>query len=236
MKRFLLFLLCSCGLLTANAQAPATDAATKLYYKVREKVNLVHDYTADVKLKMDVAFMKVPIMRGTLYFKSPNRLRLERHGGISIMPQKNLNLTLTNLIAAGNVTVIDAGYEDVYGTKTHVLRIVPEGGDIVLTKAWIDEEHLLVLRTESTTHDNGTVKMELFYGKYTSQALPDKVIFTLDVKDYKLPEGVAMDYDDGTNVQDQAQKMKVKKGKIYINYLSYQINTGLTDAVFDKKE
>jgi len=236
MKRFLIFLICCAGLLTARAQAPATDAASQLYYKVREKVNQVHDYIADVKLKMDVAFMKVPILRGTLYFKSPNRLRLERHGGISIMPQKNLNLTLTNLIAAGNVTIIDGGYETIYKTRTHVLRIVPEGGDIVLTKAWIDEEHLLVLRTESTTRDNGTVIMELAYGKYAAQALPDKVAFTLDVKDYKLPEGVAMDYDDGTSATEQAQKMKLKKGKIYINYLSYQINTGLADALFDKKE
>ena len=212
--------------------------ATQLFYKMRDRLGIVKDYVADVRMKIDVAFMKVPLLAGKLYFKSPDKLRLERNGGISIMPRKSINLTIGNLIPSGNATVIDAGKDVINGRNVRVIQVVPQGEtDIVLTKVWIDPERLLALRTETTTRDNGTVRMELEYNHYISLALPDKVTFVIDVKDYKLPKGVTMDYDDGTPAPSgKGKQLKMKKGRIQITYLNYQVNTGLSDAVFNAKE
>lgn len=234
-KFLTLLLLCS-----ISAGAQQTDAEA-LFYRLRDKVVSVKDYTARVKMKIDISFMRVPQLNGTLYFKSPDKLRLERHGGISIMPRKSVNLTLNNLIPSGGATVIDAGADVVAGRPVRVLKVVPNNDqtDIVLTKMWVDEERLLPLRTETTTRDNGTVKMELEYGRYTDLALPDKVTFLLDVKEYKMPKGVTMDYDDGseaTELKKTNDQKKSKKGKIQITYLDYKINTGLSDAVFVEKK
>lgn len=222
-----------CGAQTAKG----TDAS-KLFYQMRDKVGLVKDYVADVRMKIDVAFMRVPLLTGKLYFKAPSKLRLERNGGISILPKKSYNLTLNNLIPAGNATVIDVGIDKIGDHPVRVLQVVPQDEtDIVLTKIWVDEARLLVLRTETTTRDNGTVRMELEFGKYAHLSLPDHVIFKLDIKDYKLPKGVTMDYDDGTQeMMAQAKKMKMKKGTIEIRYLSYQVNKGLTDGIFEAKK
>ena len=57
----------------------------------------------------------------------------------------------------------------------------------------------------------------------------------MDLKDYKLPKGVTMDYNDGPAQPVAAKKVKGQKGTIEINYLKYDINTGLSDAVFWKK-
>jgi outer membrane lipoprotein-sorting protein len=212
--------------------------AQQLFYKMRSRFDAVKDYVADVKMKIDVSYMRVPLLSGKLYFKSPDKLKLERNGGISILPRKSISLTVNNLIPSGDVTVIDAGYEMIGDVKTHVIKVVPdnEQTDIVLTRVWVDEQRLLALRTETTTRDNGTIKMDLEFGRYVDLALPDRVTFFVDVKDYKLPKGVTMDYDNSEMTLKKETGGKPKKGRIQITYLNYRINTGLADALFLEKK
>jgi outer membrane lipoprotein-sorting protein len=232
MKRTGLMMAVIFTVFTVSAQStPATD----LFYKMRARLNAVHDYTADVKMNIDIAFLKIPTLKGKLYFKSPDKMKLERDGGISILPKKSISLTLNNLVPAGDATVIDAGTEIFKGKKVRVIKVVPDSDktDIVLTKIWVDEDRLLALRTETTTRENGTVSMDLQFGKYAHLALPDQVVFYIDVKEFKVPKGVAMDYDGGEEeIVKKPTGTKPKKGTIRISYLSYQINTGLSDKIF----
>jgi len=213
-------------------------SANDLFYNMREKLGSVKDYVADVKMKIDVSFMRIPTLYGKLYFKSPDKMKLERNGGISILPKRSINLTLNNLVPSGNAAVIDAGEDVLCGKKVRVIKVVPDNdaNGIVLTKIWIDEGRLLALRTETTTRDNGTISMDLQYGRYTRVSLPDVVTFFIDVKDFKVPKGVTMDYDGGENgtVSKKNGKTKAKKGVIKIEYLNYRINTGLSDKIFEE--
>jgi outer membrane lipoprotein-sorting protein len=198
----------------------------------------VKDYVATVRMKIDVSFMRVPMLAGKLYYKAPGKLKLERAGGISILPRKSITLSIDKMVPSGPVTVIDAGRETIGAISTHVIKVIPEGeSDIVLAKVWIDEARMLALRTETTTRDNGTARMELSYDKYVAQALPDRIVFVMDVKEYKLPKGVTMDYDEGTTPVEKGDKgpKLPKKGRIEIRYLDYQINVGLSDAVFKEQ-
>jgi len=228
----LVMMFCS---LAANAQQ---DTATALFEKLRTRLDVIKDYVADVRIKIDVSFMKVPPLSGKLYFKAPDKMKLERNGGISILPKKNINLTLNSMFPMGGVTVIDAGTDVVNGKAVRIIKVVPEGeSDIILTKIWVDEQRNLALRTETTTRDNGTVKMDLAFDKHIKQGLPDKVTVHLDVKEYKLPKGVTMDYDANERVRaaDKGDK-KNKKGKIEINYINYEVNKGLPDKIFAEKD
>jgi outer membrane lipoprotein-sorting protein len=208
----------------------------QLFDLLRKKMLTVKDYTAEVKMKINVSYMRIPTLAGTLYFKSPDKMKLERHGGLSIMLKKNINLTVSNMIPTGSVTVLDMGNVTIDGQNLRVLKIIPEDdqGQIILAKIWVDENSMLVVRTETTTRNDGTIKMALQYGKYISYALPDKVTIDVDVKDFKLPKGVTMDYNE---VRDETPKKETKnrKGTIQLNYISYQINTGIDDKVFSKK-
>lgn len=226
-----------CLLLRITADATPADAGS-MFYAIRGKLALVNDYVADVRMKIDVTFMRVPLMSGKLYFKAPDKLKLVRKGGISIMPRKSISLTLGSLMPAGTPTVIDAGNDMIGNRKVHMIQVVPQGEtEIVLTKIWIDEERMLPLRTETTTRENGTIRVDLEFDKYVQLALPDKVTFVLDIKDYKLPKGVTMDYDDGTQeMMARAKKMKMKKGRIEIRYLRYEVNKGVNDAVFAQEQ
>lgn len=233
MKKFIIFAF----ILVSATQCYALDA-TKLYYTLRDKVLSVKDYSADVKMKIDVNFMKIPQLNGRLLFKSPDKMRLERNGGISFLPKKNINLTLSNLIPTGNVTVIDLGEEQVNGQTVRVVKVIPEDdiSNIVLSKVWINEAALVAVRAETTTRNEGTVIMELKFGNYTKYALPDKMTIHMDLKDFKMPKGVTMDYDNASSVPKPQKEMdgKHKKGTIQINYLHYEINKGIADDRFTK--
>ncbi len=228
----------ACLLLICSVVARADDG-TKLFYALRSKILTVKDYTADVKVKIDVSFMRVPQLRGTLYFKAPDKMRLERNGGLSMLPKKNINLTISNLIPSGNVTVIDMGQVTVKGKKLRLLKAIPEDetSNIILTKIWVDETSLVATRAETTTRNDGTVIMDLDFGRYIPYGLPDKVVIYMNVKDYKLPKGVTMDYNDETEATKAPKNATQgpQKGTIEINYLKYDINTGLSDAKFGKK-
>lgn len=236
MRRLLLLLV-----LVVVPFAMQAEEADKLYYALRNKVLSVKDYTAAVKMKIDIAFMKIPELEGKLYFKAPDKMRMERKDGISIMPKKNINLTLNSLIPAGDVTVIDAGTATIKGRKLRILKVIPEDDKvgIVLTKIWVDEAQVLAYRTETTTKDEGTVVLELEYGKYIQYALPDMISIIMDVKEYSLPKGVTMDYSELPSEKDVKAKPKDgkgSKGTIEIKYLNYVVNKGISDAIFKDKE
>ena len=63
--------------------------------------------------------------------------------------------------------------------------------------------------------------------------LADKVIFSFNTKDYKLPKGITFDYDDGSKKKDDPDKLKNRKGRVEISYSSYIINKGVPDSVFE---
>ncbi|MGE6155662.1 hypothetical protein ACQJ25_27200, partial [Klebsiella pneumoniae] len=79
---------------------------------------------------------------------------------------------------------------------------------------YIDESNLVIRKSVTTTRESGTYEMEMYYGKFINYGLPDKVIFSFNTKDYKLPKGITLELDD----IDQAtkEKMKGKKGKVEI--------------------
>lgn len=231
-----LLLAAHCLPLTLRAQLPAEQ----LFYKLRARVTAVRDYTAPVRMNVNVSFMKIPQLNGTLYFKSPDKLKLERAGGLSVLPKNGVTMSMNSLLPEGGASVIDAGADVVDGRPVRVIKAVPngEGTDIVLTKMWVDEPRLLVLRAETTTRDNGTVKMDLTFGRFTHLALPDRAVLSIDVKEYKMPKGVTMDYGTSERVAEDTKQAKGKRrrGTIQVEYLDYKVNTGLSDALFLEKK
>jgi outer membrane lipoprotein-sorting protein len=72
----------------------------------------------------------------------------------------------------------------------------------------------------------------MIYGRYSDYGLADKVIFSFNTKEYKLPKGMTFDYDDGSGKKKAAGNLDNKKGKVEITYSSYTINKGIADSFF----
>jgi outer membrane lipoprotein-sorting protein len=213
------------------AEAVSAQSATVLLQKVRARLDQVNDYRATGTMKTDVSFLKEPEADVQVYFKKPDKLKIKNEKGISFVPKGAVTVSLNNLLK-GNYTVLDAGTDTAQGQKVKVIKLLPqdENADLVLSTFWVDEQRLVILRARTTTRDNGTYEVEMRYGKYVAYALPDKVVFTFNVKNYKLPKGVTLDYDDGA--QKKQQGNAGAKGKVELSYSSYTINKGVPDSVF----
>lgn len=209
----------------------AQDDAMRLIQKVKAKMDRVNDYSATGKMRTDVVFIKAPVSNIRVYYKKPNRFKINRDGGISLLPKGGVSVNLNALMLTNDFTALDAGKASVAGKEVRVIKLLPlqENSDVVLSTMYIDEQRLLVLKTNTTTRENGTYEMDMQFGNYADYGLPDKVTFSFNTKDYKLPKGITLEFDDGSK---QQQLPKNKKGRIEISYASYQVNKGVSDAMF----
>lgn len=207
---------------------------TALVTKVRAKLDQVNDYTAEGKMKTDVAFIKAPVGKIKVFFKKPDRFKLQKDGGISILPKGGISVNMRSLLTTDHFLALDAGMQPYNGQTLRMVKLLPveENSDVILTTLLIDERELLIKKAVSTTRENGTYEMEMMYGNYRQYALPDKVLISFQTKDYKLPKGVTLEFSDDNKPKTEAEKLRNKKGRIEISYSSYNINKGVADAIF----
>ncbi len=228
MKFFLFLLLSFYTGLFARAQT-----AEEVISKVKARLDKVNDYEARGKMKTNVIFIKAPIATVKVYYKKPNKLRINNESGISFIPKGSVNINLGNIfVSNAGFDIIDMGKEN--KTNLRIIKLLPkeENSEVVLSTLYIDETQSLIKKAKTTTKENGTYELEMSYGKYAEYGLADKVIFTFNTKDYKLPKGITFDYDDGGKKEENAVKGKDKKGRVEITYSNYIINKGIPDAVF----
>ncbi|MEI7471890.1 MAG: hypothetical protein WCJ85_06505 [Chitinophagaceae bacterium] len=205
-----------------------------LVQKVKAKLEQVNDYEAAGKMKTNVSFLKVPIATIKLYYKKPDKLKIKNEKGISFIPKGAVNINMANVLNSGKFTVLDAGSDKIGNTVVKVVKLLPEddNADVVLSTLYIDETNAVIRRAKTTTKDNGTYELEMNYGKYLNYGLPDRITFSFNTKDYKMPKGVTFDFEDGTGTKKPEDKSKVKKGKVELDLKSYSINKGVSDALF----
>jgi len=210
----------------------AQDAAA-LVQKVKAKLDKVNDYEATGEMKTNVSFMKVPAAQVKVYFKKPGKIKIRNEKGISLVPKGTVSISLNNLLS-GQYQALDAGVDNINGIPVKVVKLLPqdENGEVVLSKLYIDESRLLILRAKTTTRESGTNELEMQYGKFAAYALPDKIVFSFNTQDYKLPKGVTFDYDDGSQKKKENNTKESQRGKIEIAYSAYIINKGIADEIF----
>jgi hypothetical protein len=212
--------------------SPAQDIETILE-KARIKINQVNDYQASGKMKTNVAFLKVPVANITVYFKKPNKLKLKSEKGVSFIPKGAVSINMNSLLESDRFTIIDAGTEKINNVMMRVAKLLPldDNSDVVLSTVYIDPSNFVICKAKTTTRENGTYELVMTYGKYIAYGLPDRIVFSFNTRDYKLPKGVTFDFDDGSE-KKKPEDLKNKKGKAEIDFNSYIINKGVPDNIF----
>jgi len=215
-------------LIRAGAQDPSS-----LMKKIQLKLEKVNDYEADAKFKTEISFLKVPDAVVKIYYKKPDKIKIKNQNGISLVPKETVSISLYSLVSSP-YQALDAGNDIVEGIQVRVIKLLPtdENAELVLATLYIDSKRMLVLKAKTTTRENGTNEVELFYGKFLPVGLPDRIIFSFNTQDFKLPKGVTFDYDDGSAKKKQEDPGKNQRGKIEITYLDYNVNKGLSDSLF----
>lgn len=225
-------MLASFVLLLVSCYLHAQDVEA-LMKRVKTKLESVNDYKAEGLLKTDVPFIKIPESKVMVFYKKPNKFKITKEEGISIIPKGGISINLYSLFTGNEYTVIPGGTTIIQGKSLVIAKLLPlkEQNDVVLSTIYIDEKDALIYKSTTTTKNNGTYEMEMIYGKFGQWGLPDKVLFSFNTKEYKLPKGVTFEYetDDKPN---NAANTKNQKGKVEITYQNYAINKGIQDNVF----
>jgi len=198
---------------------------------VKEAFKKIEDYEVDIRVKIDVDFLKVPDSEAKLYFKQPNKIHVESEK-FALLPRQGLDFSPLGLLS-GKYTALYEREDTIRNIPASVVKIIPLGndGDIILSTFWVDQTRNLIIKVESTKKPTGTFTINFTYEKYGDHyELPSKMEFTFSVDRMMFPRGMdgQLDNDDDSN-----KKSNSTMGKVYITYTNYKVNQGLPDELFE---
>ncbi len=229
MKNMRIFIPVLLALIRSSAAILGTKTPNQVLLGVYNKMNKVKDYSASARIKADIPMIKALPVNAKIYFKQKNKFKVESKS-IVILPKQGMNDFSATISDTNSYTAVLKGTEVLNKTSVKVINVIPNSdtADVILAKFWIDDINSLVRKSQLTTRSNGTVVVEYFYKDQKTYGLPDSMIFTVDVKKFKVPKGVAVDIQKTkTNTATAA-----KTGKIYVRIKEYSINKGIPDSKF----
>ena len=197
---------------------------------INTKLNKVNDYSADVKIKLNVSFIKIPVKEAKVFYKKPDKIKM-KSTGFALLPKKGVNFSLTTLLNK-SYTSVWIKKELVNGANCDVIKIIPlvEDPDILLATVWIDRKNQLLLKVGANTKSNGSFLIDFIYNlKSNVFDLPEKLNFTFEVNKMSLPMGITGDFD-----SDKAPEKgnKPQKATLSLFYSNYLVNKGIPDSFF----
>lgn len=204
---------------------------SRIIQVLQSKWNQVKDYSVQVNIRSEIPLIKSFPVKASIYFKQKDQFRMIAKG-IAILPKQSFNELPKFLAQKGSYTALITGTETIGSTPCTQLTVLPadDAGDLVLLKLWVDTDNNLLLKSQTTTRSNGTVSALYQYGAQAAYGLPDKLVFTVDVKKFKIPKGLATDI----NRTSSTKESTAKNGKITLLFSNYSINKGIKDEIFKK--
>jgi hypothetical protein len=197
---------------------------------INTKLNRVNDYSADVKIKLNVSFIKIPVKEAKVFYKKPDKIKM-KSTGFALLPKKGINFSLAALLNK-SYTSVWIKKETINGTSCDVIKIIPlvEDQDILLATVWIDRKKQLLLKVDANTKSNGSFLIDFVYNlKSNVFDLPEKLNFTFEVNKMSLPMGITGDFDSDKAPEKNNKPQKATLSLIYSNYI---VNKGIPDSFF----
>lgn len=211
-----------------------SSTANNIIFKVYTQMQKAKDYKVDANIKVDLPFIRMLPINAKIYVKQPNKFKVESKS-IAIVPRQGFDQLNKILSDTNQFTSILQTTELLGKVNAKLINIIPlqDTSDLILAKLWVDTKQNIVLKSLLTTKSNGTILTEYTYGSFVNFGLPDIMIFTVDIKKFKIPKSIAADINTNSKKENDNEK-KNKKGKIIITLSNYLINKGIEDIVFAK--
>ena len=68
----------------------------KILKRVKDEFKKIEDYKADISVRVDIPFIKMPQRKATLYFKQPDKIHIESEG-FAMLPKEGINFSPISL-------------------------------------------------------------------------------------------------------------------------------------------
>ena len=140
MKKLFLFLV----IITLHSYSQSMNPDVILN-NVKEKFSKINDYEVNVRIKVDVDFLKVPVTEAKIYFKQPDKIHFESEN-FALLPKEGVNFS-PMAILKGDYTAIFERLDTINDIKTVVIKVIPlnEKSNTILTTLWIDQSRNYII-------------------------------------------------------------------------------------------
>lgn len=215
------FILLQATVFSADGQQPDADAIIR---DLRSKFLTVKDYEADVRIRVDVDFVKIPEKTGKVWFAQPDKIKV-KIPGFALLPKRGMNFS-PNQLFSEDYSVIFAREEKIGNILTYVIKVIPKNDldDLILATVWVDPARNIIRKMESSSRTEGTFIMNFLYPEKASAFdLPSEIRFDFDLRKTELPLGLTGDFE---NTGTRQKGSKTSRGTVHVKYLAYLINQG----------
>ena len=202
---------------------------------VKKEFEKIEDYQVDVKIKIDVDFLKMPDREATIYYKKPDKFYIDSEN-FTMLPKSGLNFSPFGFLNYKYTSFYEK--EDTINSRqTYVIKVIPLEGDadVIISTLWIDTKRNIILKVESSKKPQGTFTIDLDYLK-TSEGfwLPSSLVFTFTIEGslYQAMSRESIQKEIDSKIKSEEKKT----GKVYLTYSNYEVNIGLPDSIFEKKD
>jgi len=181
--------------------------------KVKQRLDNILQFTADVRLSLDIDFIRMPDKTVGMIYKKGERVKVSSYE-FFIIPKRGLDFSFQELFAYPYV-LVDRGKEKVNGIQYLLCNIIPTDpkSDLVMAMLSIDEHNNRIQQAEVNTKKDGTYKMVLHYAN-ANAIVPDKITVGFMVEKLRLPLNFV-----GKQAEIDKAKLKeagIKEGRIFL--------------------
>jgi hypothetical protein len=201
--------------------------------KIRQQFSSINDYSADVSVKVDIEFLKVPDINAKVYFKKPDKIHIESKG-FALLPKQGLNFSPDALFER-KYTAIYENDSEIDNQTFHIIKVIPEEserGPSIIT-LYVNSMHYIIGKIITLGERMGKVEVSLDHRLVDNKYwLPEKVDILLDAGSLRF----------GRRRQLQKETLSENKteekqdGRVTLIYSNYVVNKGIDDKIFEKKE
>jgi len=190
----------------------------------------INDYSVDIEINIDMDFVDAPNSKAKLYFKQPDKVKIESDG-FAIIPKQGLTFSPSELLT-DSYSAIFIKTEIIDSFMVDVIKVIPleDSSDILLSTLWVDPLFNVIRKIESVTKKMGTISIYLGYEHTTTPTLPSIAKFFFNTTN----SGHGTMFKNSDKGESNKEKGNLS-GSVIINYSNYLLNQDLENSFFTKE-
>jgi len=220
--------------LPLQAQKSDDISATAMMQNVGKGFEAVQDFTVTLNAEVDMERVRVPKMTATLYYKKPDKVHVASPN-FAMLPREGMVLNPAVLNERYQPTL--KGKETVDGKELFKIELSAREARIrpAQLTIWIDPSNWTIARMESAPYQGRALRLAMTYMlQQGTMWLPHTLSASFET--IARDTTVRLDLNLQAVPDPDEPRRAPRSGKINVQYVDYKINTGLSDAVFEKKE
>lgn len=220
-----LFLL---GATTAAGQPPIPSGELILKH-VEEGLASLIDYTVTLDVTADIERLNVPPMKVRMFFKKPDRVHFDARG-FALLPRDGLAFNVGRLTARYHVARVDRETLDSVAMYRVTLQAKSERARPRSVLLYVHPGRWTPEKLVTPQTGDRLMSARFHYTKVEGFWLPEEMValFSFAAPDSADP-----------NLFEQftppRQQQKPRSGSVTVRYSGYQVNTGLSDDLFQER-